>query len=150
MLDSINPYSVRPLRNIHEEFTWSRKSQVLNLKFGDGDGPNLGRVNKVDVSSTFYWKHISVWVDPRQFLRLFLSLRLKTNKYFLLFTAVFVSLFSTWSTAMTELRISSCCGITKYGLCLWTLWKAVATSETEASTDSCSYGIFSRLDDDKR
>ncbi len=25
----------------------------LDLKFGDGDGPNLCRVNKVDVSSTF-------------------------------------------------------------------------------------------------
>ena len=26
---------------------------ILHLKFGDGDGPNLCRVNKVDVSSTF-------------------------------------------------------------------------------------------------
>ena len=26
----------------------------MNLKFGDGDGPNLCRVKKVDVSSTFY------------------------------------------------------------------------------------------------
>ena len=40
------------------------------LKFGDGDGPNHCRVKKVDVSSTFI-ENISVWVDPRQFLRLF-------------------------------------------------------------------------------
>ena len=26
---------------------------LLDLKFGDGDGPNLCRVKKVDVSSTF-------------------------------------------------------------------------------------------------
>ena len=45
-----------------------------DLKFSDGDEPNLCRVKKVDVSSTFYWKYISVWVDPRQFLRLVLSM----------------------------------------------------------------------------
>ena len=28
-------------------------SFIENLKFGDGDGPNLCRVKKVDVSSTF-------------------------------------------------------------------------------------------------
>ena len=28
-------------------------SIYINLKFGDGDGPNLCRVKKVDVSSTF-------------------------------------------------------------------------------------------------
>ena len=28
-------------------------SVFLHLKFGDGDGPNLCRVKKVDVSSTF-------------------------------------------------------------------------------------------------
>ena len=33
----------------------------FDLKFGDGDEPNLYRVNKVDVSSsTFYWKYILV------------------------------------------------------------------------------------------
>ena len=34
----------------------------FNLKFGDNDGPNLYRVNKVNVSSTFYLKYFSVWV----------------------------------------------------------------------------------------
>ena len=34
------------------EFIGSIRVQV-NLKFGDGDGPNLCRVKKVDVSSTF-------------------------------------------------------------------------------------------------
>jgi len=29
------------------------RSRNLNLKFGDGDGPKLCRVKKVDVSSTF-------------------------------------------------------------------------------------------------
>ena len=29
-------------------------SNQVYLKFGDGDEPNLSRVNKVDVSSTFY------------------------------------------------------------------------------------------------
>ena len=52
----------------------------IPLKFGDGDGPNLCRVKKVDVKSTFDWKNISVSVDPRQFLRLFLSGRLKINQ----------------------------------------------------------------------
>ncbi len=33
-----------------------------DLICGFHDGPN-----KVDVTSTFYQKHISVWVDPRQF-----------------------------------------------------------------------------------
>ena len=42
----------------------SRGNMVSNLKFGDGQ--NLCRVKPV-------------WVDPRQFLRLFLSQRLKTN-----------------------------------------------------------------------
>jgi len=27
---------------------------LIDLKFGDSDGPNLCRVNKVDVISTFY------------------------------------------------------------------------------------------------
>ena len=50
-----------------------------HLKFGDGNEPNLCRVKKLEVSST---KYISVWVDPCQFLRLFLSLRLKTQFIF--------------------------------------------------------------------
>ena len=33
---------------------------LVYLKFGDGDGPNLYREKKVDVSSTFYWNYISV------------------------------------------------------------------------------------------
>ena len=46
---------------------WADKD-FNGLKFGDGDGLNLCRVKKVDVSSTFYWKYISVWFDPRKFL----------------------------------------------------------------------------------
>ena len=39
------------------------------------------RGKKVDVSSTFIENIFrSSWVDPRQFLRLFLAQRLKTNK----------------------------------------------------------------------
>ena len=49
-----------------------------DLKFGDGDGLNLCRVKKSRCYH-IYWKYISVWVDPRQFLRLFLSGRLKTS-----------------------------------------------------------------------
>ena len=40
---------------------------LSHFKFGDGDGPNLYWLNEIDVSSTFYWKFVSVWVDPRQF-----------------------------------------------------------------------------------
>ena len=39
----------------------------------------LCRVKKVACQFHIYWKYISVWVDPRQFLRLFLSRRLKTK-----------------------------------------------------------------------
>ena len=49
----------------------------FDINIGDDDGPNHCRVNKVNVSSSFYWKYISVWVDPRQFL----SGRFKTNSY---------------------------------------------------------------------
>ena len=38
-------------------YLWLRRT---NLKFGDGDGPNLH----------IYWKYISVWVVPRQFLKI--------------------------------------------------------------------------------
>ena len=44
-----------------------KKNGKLDLKFGDGDGPNLCKVKKVNVGFTFNKKHISVWVDPRQF-----------------------------------------------------------------------------------
>ena len=41
----------------------------LDLKFSDGDGPILCRV-KSRCLFHIYWKYISVWVDPHQFLRL--------------------------------------------------------------------------------
>ena len=47
---------------------WYYKLMLFDLKLGDDDGPNLYRVNIVDVSSTFYWKYILVWVDPRFWL----------------------------------------------------------------------------------
>ena len=40
-------------------------------KLGDGDGSNLCRVKK-QILVPHLLKYISVWVDPRQFLRLFL------------------------------------------------------------------------------
>jgi len=42
----------KPLVLLYKEFIGSIRVQV-DLKFGDGDGPNLCRVKKVDVSSTF-------------------------------------------------------------------------------------------------
>jgi len=42
------PPSFKQFRNLHFLL-----KQAVNLKFGDGDGPNLCKVKKVDVSSTF-------------------------------------------------------------------------------------------------
>ena len=40
------------------------RSFYKHLKFGDGDGPNLCRVNKVDVNSTFieniFWSGLTL------------------------------------------------------------------------------------------
>ena len=43
-------FSQRNYKN--KQFTATKT--LIYTKFGDGDGPNLCRVNKVDVSSTFY------------------------------------------------------------------------------------------------
>ena len=45
------------------------RSFYKHLKFGDGDGPNLCRVNKVDVSSHLMKIYFGLQVYPRQFLR---------------------------------------------------------------------------------
>ena len=37
----------------HDILRGTNKKSCVYLKFGDGDGPNLCRVKKVDVSSTF-------------------------------------------------------------------------------------------------
>ena len=51
----INTYWIIYILNILRKriFTYSKPPFIPHLKFGDGDGPNLCRVKKVDVSSTF-------------------------------------------------------------------------------------------------
>ena len=51
--DLCTPNSFKDIRIIKLKFSSCALIKLSYLKFGDGDGPNLCRVKKVDVSSTF-------------------------------------------------------------------------------------------------
>ena len=51
----------------------------INLKFGDGDGPN-----SVACQFHIYWKYISVWVDPSSVLEIVSVAKIKNKSNFII------------------------------------------------------------------
>ena len=82
MLKNIFQFREIKIKYFDKTFLWEddkiKKALNYNLKFCDGDGPNLCRVKKVDVSSTLLKIYFGLgW--PSSVLEIVSSQRLKTN-----------------------------------------------------------------------
>ena len=76
------------IKMIKNPYNGLKRNRTL-LKFGDGDGPNLCRVNKVDISSTFIENIF--WSGSSPVLEIVSATKVKTNSLFFYFLVIFVN-----------------------------------------------------------